>query len=329
MVHLPGMEFILTDKEKEYLSALAEKVLITEPNEQNAAFISALLSHMETNEMDDGDKRCALWCMTISDLYERGRLDVLKQNFGLHQLEVSVSFPVLPLKEKRSLSQKLRQKDKTPSRKLYISDMHFYHNALNKQMDCRGFKNHEEMNAYMIEQWNKKVTKKDEVYILGDLSIAKGKATNEIVRQLNGRLYLIQGNHDSFLSDKEFDKTRFRWIKPYAEIKDNHRLVVLSHYPVFCYNRQYAKNEEGKELSYMLYGHVHNTQDEKLVNHFIMETRQTRVTSKYETEPAPIPCHMINCFCMFSDYQPLTLDEWIKVDEKRRTEMNQKETENK
>ena len=27
---------------------------------------------------------------------------------------------------------------------------------------------------------------------------------------------------------------------------------------------------------------------------------------------------MINCFCMFSDYIPLTLDDWIRVDEKRR-----------
>lgn len=27
---------------------------------------------------------------------------------------------------------------------------------------------------------------------------------------------------------------------------------------------------------------------------------------------------MINCFCMFSDYVPFTLDEWIEVDRKRR-----------
>ena len=27
---------------------------------------------------------------------------------------------------------------------------------------------------------------------------------------------------------------------------------------------------------------------------------------------------MINCFCMFSDYVPLTLDEWIQADKKRR-----------
>jgi hypothetical protein len=30
---------------------------------------------------------------------------------------------------------------------------------------------------------------------------------------------------------------------------------------------------------------------------------------------------MINCFCMYSDYVPLTLDEWIALDEKRRKEM--------
>lgn len=35
-------------------------------------------------------------------------------------------------------------------------------------------------------------------------------------------------------------------------------------------------------------------------------------------EKVCIPCQMINCFCMFSDYVPLTLDEWIILDQKRR-----------
>ena len=35
-----------------------------------------------------------------------------------------------------------------------------------------------------------------------------------------------------------------------------------------------------------------------------------------------IPCQMVNCFCMFSDYVPLTLDEWIQVDRKRRAKNN-------
>ena len=35
-----------------------------------------------------------------------------------------------------------------------------------------------------------------------------------------------------------------------------------------------------------------------------------------------LPCQMINCFCMFSDYEPLSLDEWIENDRKRRDAMN-------
>ncbi len=30
-----------------------------------------------------------------------------------------------------------------------------------------------------------------------------------------------------------------------------------------------------------------------------------------------IPCNMINCFCQYSDYEPLTLDEWIECDKRR------------
>ena len=36
----------------------------------------------------------------------------------------------------------------------YIADCHFFHDSLNRQMDCRGFANAEEMNNYMIAQWN-------------------------------------------------------------------------------------------------------------------------------------------------------------------------------
>ena len=31
-----------------------------------------------------------------------------------------------------------------------------------------------------------------------------------------------------------------------------------------------------------------------------------------------LPCQMINCFCMYSDYTPLTLDEWIELDTERK-----------
>lgn len=200
----------------------------------------------------------------------------------------------------------------------YIADLHFFHESLNTQMDKRGFASVEEMNEYMIKQWNKKVRIQDEVVILGDFSMGKGVETNEILRRLNGKKYLIEGNHDKFLGDRKFDKTLLKWIKPYEELKDNKRKIVLSHYPIMCYNGQYRMDNEGKPQAYMLYGHVHNTQDERLVHEFQERVRQTTVPSRDGENFRNIPCHMINCFCMYSDYMPLSLDEWIENDRVRR-----------
>ncbi len=206
-------------------------------------------------------------------------------------------------------------------RKLYISDLHFYHGNLNFQMDQRGFGDEAQMNARMIRQWQEHVHEKDEVYVLGDFCMGTGEMANIILRQLPGKKYLIIGNHDRYLEDRAFDASLFQWAKPYAEIQDRHRRVILSHYPVFCYNGQYKVDGAGNPKAYMLYGHVHNTLDEALVNAFIRQTRAAKRPSRYEAEPRPIPCNMINCFCMFSDYIPLTLEEWILTDERRRKEM--------
>lgn len=108
-------------------------------------------------------------------------------------------------------------------------------------------------------------------------------------------------------------------MKPYAELRDNKRKVILSHYPMICYNGQYRRDEEGRPRSYMLYGHVHDTFDEALVNRYQEETRRAERPACHGGPPLSVPCQMINCFCMFSDYIPLTLDEWIETDGKRRS----------
>ena len=184
----------------------------------------------------------------------------------------------------------------------YISDLHFFHENLNTQMDCRGFKDAAQMNAYMIKQWNSRVRPKDEVVILGDFSVGKAKETNEVLSQLNGTLYMIKGNHDSYLKDSEFNKERFVWIKPYAEMHDNRRKVVLSHYPIFCYNGQYRRNKKGEPLTYMLYGHVHNTREWQLVEKW-----------KHEQWDMGIPSRLINVGCMmdYMRYTPRTLEELL------------------
>lgn len=187
-------------------------------------------------------------------------------------------------------------------------------------MDLRGFGSVDEMNAHMIRQWNRKVRDRDEVVVLGDLSMGTGEETNEILRQLKGRIYLIEGNHDSYLTDRRFDRSRLEWVKSYTELRDNRRKVILSHYPIICYNGQYLREEDGKPRTYMMYGHVHDTFDEVLVNRYQDETRRAERPACRGGAPISIPCQMINCFCMFSDYMPLTLDEWILVDAKRRRE---------
>ncbi|MBR0145800.1 MAG: metallophosphoesterase family protein [Eubacterium sp.] len=200
----------------------------------------------------------------------------------------------------------------------YISDLHFYHEGMNERMDCRGFQSVEEMNEVMIDHWNRKVRKNDEVVILGDLSMGTAEQTNRLLERLQGKLYMIYGNHDHYINSHGFNQFRFKWIKPYAEMSDESRKVILCHYPVFCYNGQYRVDSEGGPKTYMLYGHVHNSHDEVLINRFINETRKTLVEVKGREGENPIPCNMINCFCMFSDYMPLTLDEWIETDRKRR-----------
>lgn len=196
----------------------------------------------------------------------------------------------------------------------YIADLHFFHQAMNTHMDKRGFEDIAQMNDYMVQRWNQKVRKKDEVVILGDLSWGSVQDTNALLGQLQGKLYLIQGNHDRFLKHKEADTSRFVWVKPYAELSDNSRKVVLCHYPIMCYNGQYRLTAKGIPKTYMLYGHVHDTRDQRLIEQFQQITRQTVITDVLGNEHH-IPCNMLNCFCMYSDYEPWSLDEWIQYHE--------------
>ena len=205
--------------------------------------------------------------------------------------------------------------------KLYISDLHFFHENLIKGLDKRPFETCHEMNKYIIEKWNSKVKGGDQVIVLGDMFWSKDPdEINPILRKLNGKIYLIKGNHDHRWLNKEgIDMDRFQWIKHYAELDDHGYNVIVSHYPVFCYNHQYIRNEDGSPRTYMLYGHVHNSHDEVLINQFQELTRRTILQGTKENRT--IPCNMINCFCMFSDYTPLSLEEWIEVDKKRRATM--------
>ena len=196
----------------------------------------------------------------------------------------------------------------------YISDLHFFHGEMNEKMDKRGFESTEAMNEYMIAQWNSRVKKKDEVIIIGDFSFGKAPETNEVMKRLQGRKALIIGNHDHFLGDRESDRTLFEWIEHYRVMSDNSRHVILSHYPILCYENQYRQTKNGDPKASMLYGHVHDTFDEEIINNTVKYVRSCKRPLLGYDEPQSINCNLINTFCKFSDYIPLSLDEWIEND---------------
>ena len=136
---------------------------------------------------------------------------------------------------------------------IYVtSDLHFGHKNIIKY-ENRPFKDIEEMDKKLIENWNKVISKTDKIYILGDFSWYKGEKTNEILEQLNGIKILIKGNHDkNFLDDKKFNKNLFEGIYDYLVIKDNGIHYVLFHYPIAEF--------DGKNNGYIhLYGHIHSS----------------------------------------------------------------------
>lgn len=137
--------------------------------------------------------------------------------------------------------------------KFYTSDLHFNHTKIIEYCN-RPFNNIEDMNNTIVNNWNNKVSSKDDVYILGDFGFLKGSEANKFLSLLNGNKYLIIGNHDIFLKDKSFDKSLLKDISYYREIKDNKRKVVLFHYPIFHWNGLYYN-------SIHLFGHVHNSGD--------------------------------------------------------------------
>ena len=249
--------------------------------------------------------------------------------------------------------------------KLYISDLHFFHensikldgrtvcdSARGAVRDAAGaagaaegtagfgndiasgsrlFESTEEMTEYMIAKWNGKVRGGDIVIVLGDMfwaSSADEKSVsqiNRVLNRLNGKICLIEGNHDAkWLKLPGIKLDRFEWIKPYGELSDGDKTVILSHYPVFCYNHQYQTLPDGSPRTFMMYGHVHNTHDEVLVNEFIRLTREAVIPGDGNVLDRKIPCNMINCFCKFSDYTPLSLKEWIELDKNRRKKINRK-----
>ena len=139
----------------------------------------------------------------------------------------------------------------------FTSDPHYFHK--NILVYCkRPFNTIEDMNNAFVDNWNRIVSRGDQVYILGDFSLAQSSSeTESIIKRLNGaEKHLVMGNHDASMSGK--CKNLFTSCSHYKEIEvdepentyNSKQLIVLSHYAFRVWNQAHHN-------SWNLYGHSH------------------------------------------------------------------------
>ncbi|WP_020005232.1 phosphoesterase [Brachyspira innocens] len=165
----------------------------------------------------------------------------------------------------------------------FTSDTHFFymHSARKKVFDdCNS------MHNILIDNWNKKVSDKDDIYIVGDFSNEKGYIkTSNILKILKGNKYLIKGNNDKFIDNDKFDKKLFLFIKDYhvlniEEYNKKIKNIVLFHYPILEWEGYYNN-------AVLIHGHWHNDR-------------------KYHKRA-------FNAACDIHNYSPISIDEILKM----------------
>ena len=86
--------------------------------------------------------------------------------------------------------------------RFFTADHHFghtnilkYEDGLRRNANGGRFQTVEDMDTYLVDQWNATVSPDDTVYHLGDISY-KYATIEQVLPFLNGKIYLIVGNHD-------------------------------------------------------------------------------------------------------------------------------------
>jgi calcineurin-like phosphoesterase family protein len=142
------------------------------------------------------------------------------------------------------------------------SDTHFGHFNIIKYCN-RPFRDTREMDEALIERWNASVKPEDTVYHGGDVYFGSANAET-ILSRLNGRKYLILGNHDN-PRDPLLHKF-FRKIRLWVPMKDQG--LLLSHVPV------HPDQLEFYDSGINVHGHIHDRvlDDPRYVNVSVEQT---------------------------------------------------------
>jgi len=131
------------------------------------------------------------------------------------------------------------------SRIFFIGDMHFYDERIIKFCN-RPFKDVNEMNEAIIDNWNRVVKKADTVFVVGDVSFGTKKQTKAIIDRLKGRKILILGNHDR-TSQTYYKDLGFKEVYKYPILYK--KFFIISHEPIYT---------KGWTPYLNIHGHIHD-----------------------------------------------------------------------
>jgi len=154
----------------------------------------------------------------------------------------------------------------------FIADTHFGHENMAIK---RGFKNASEHDEHIVSQWNKKVNKRDKVFLIGDVTMETSRY--QILGRLNGFLHVILGNHDKY--------NHVQALLQYAHQVSgmvSYKGYWLTHCPVH-------PRELGFRVQGNIHGHIHE--------HLIID-----IDGLPDKRYINVSCEQIN-------YTPKTLDE--------------------
>jgi calcineurin-like phosphoesterase family protein len=147
------------------------------------------------------------------------------------------------------------------------SDSHFSHRMV---AGLRGFGTPEQHDAAVVALWNATVRPGDQVWHLGDVGMGRTERYWDTLKQLNGTLHLVAGNHDEvWPGHRQAYRVQRRWlevfetIQPFARRRIAGQNVMLSHLPYrgggdHTQDERYSQYRLADEGLWLLCGHVHD-----------------------------------------------------------------------
>ena len=137
----------------------------------------------------------------------------------------------------------------------FTSDTHFGHSKIIDYCK-RPFSSIEEHDKTLIQNWNNVVGQDDTVFHLGDFAYGNSQFIANIIKQLNGNIILIKGNHDLRNMNPALYNI-FSDAVCQARILIDKQTVYLNHFPFLCFEHGDI-NLYKDNYSIQLFGHVHS-----------------------------------------------------------------------